>query len=87
MTPMNNADYLIRLQHADELDALKAAKKATQKEIESIKKVTEKQVKAAQKAKEKAEDKAEANSLSHYIVQALQERKERKNTKNDGEDK
>ena len=62
-------------------------KKATEKEIESIKKVTEKQIKAAQKAKEKAEDKAEANSLSHYIVQALQERKERKNTKNDGEDK
>lgn len=29
MTPMNNADYLIRLQHADELDALKAAKKAS----------------------------------------------------------
>ena len=27
MTPMNNADYLIRLQHADELDAMKAAKK------------------------------------------------------------
>lgn len=68
-------------------EEMKAAKKATQKEIESIKKVTEKQVKAAQKAKEKAEDKAEANSLSHYIVQALQERKERKNTKNDGEDK
>ena len=45
--------------------------------------MTEKQVKAAQKAKEKAE----ANSLSHYIVQALQERKERKNAKNDGEDK
>ena len=63
------------------------AKKAAEKEIESIKKVTEKQIKAAQKAKEKAEDKAEANSLSHYIVQALQERKERKNTKNDGEDK
>lgn len=62
-------------------------KKAAEKEIESIKKVTEKQVKAAQKAKEKAEDKAEANSLSHYIVQALQERKERKNTKNDGENK
>lgn len=62
-------------------------KKAAEKEIESIKKVTEKQIKAAQKAKEKAEDKAEANSLSHYIVQALQERKERKNTKNNGEDK
>ena len=29
MTPMNNADYLIRLQHADELDSMKAAKKAS----------------------------------------------------------
>ncbi|PWM43422.1 cyanase [Ellagibacter isourolithinifaciens] len=28
MTPMSNADYLIRLQHADDLDALKEAKKA-----------------------------------------------------------
>lgn len=27
MTPMNNADYLIRLEHADELEALKVAKK------------------------------------------------------------
>lgn len=26
MTPMNNADYLTRLEHADELEALKAAK-------------------------------------------------------------
>ena len=29
MTPMNNADYLTRLEHADELEALKAAKKAS----------------------------------------------------------
>lgn len=28
MTPMSNADYLIRLQHADDLDALKEVKKA-----------------------------------------------------------
>lgn len=28
MTPMNNADYLTRLEHADELEALKAAKKS-----------------------------------------------------------
>ena len=28
MTPMINADYLIRLEHAEELDALKAAKQA-----------------------------------------------------------
>lgn len=29
MTPMNNADYLTRQEHADELEALKAAKKAS----------------------------------------------------------
>lgn len=33
MTPMNNADYLIRLQHADELDAMKAAKKGKRTHI------------------------------------------------------
>ena len=27
MTPMNNADYLTRLEHADELEALKSSKK------------------------------------------------------------
>ena len=36
MTPMNNADYLIRLQHADELDAMKAAKKASGLTYESL---------------------------------------------------
>ena len=29
MTPMNNADYLTRLEHADDFEKLKAAKKAT----------------------------------------------------------
>ena len=29
MAPMNNADYLTRLEHADKLEALKAAKKAS----------------------------------------------------------
>lgn len=29
MTPMNNADYLTRLEHADELESLKAAKRAS----------------------------------------------------------
>lgn len=28
MTPMNNADYLVRLEHAEELEVLKAAKRA-----------------------------------------------------------
>ena len=29
MTPMNNADYLTRLEHADELESVKAAKRAS----------------------------------------------------------
>ena len=36
MTPMNNADYLTRLEHADELEALKAAKKASQNDFKGI---------------------------------------------------
>lgn len=38
---------------------------------------------AAEKEKEKAIAKAEANSLSRYIVQTLQERRDRKQTKED----
>ena len=64
-----------------------ATKKAAENEIAAVKKDAEKQVKTAEKAREKAENKAEANSLSHYIVQVLQERKERKNSKEDGEEK
>lgn len=40
---------------------------------------------AAEKEKEKAIAKAEANSLSRYIVQTLQERRDRKQTKEDDE--
>ena len=67
-----------------EIDAIR---KKADEEAEAIRKETEKQLKLAEKAREKAEAKAEANSLSHYIVQALQERRERKNSKEDGEDK
>lgn len=61
-------------------------KKKAEEENNALKKESEKQLKASEKAREKAQAKAEANSLSHYIVQVLQERRDRKNSKEDGED-
>lgn len=66
---------------------IQAVKKNAQEEIDAIKRETELQIKKAEKARKKAEAKAEANSLSRYIVQTLQERKERKNANEDGESK
>lgn len=63
-----------------------AIKKKAEEENNALKKELEKQLKASEKAREKAQAKAEANSLSHYIVQVLQERRDRKNSKEDGED-
>lgn len=63
-----------------------AIKKKAEEENNALKKESEKQLKAFEKAREKAQAKAEANSLSHYIVQVLQERRDRKNSKEDGED-
>ena len=63
-----------------------AIKKKAKEENNALKKESEKQLKASEKAREKAQAKAEANSLSHYIVQVLQERRDRKNSKEDGED-
>lgn len=63
-----------------------AIKKKAEEENNTLKKESEKQLKASEKAREKAQAKAEANSLSHYIVQVLQERRDRKNSKEDGED-
>ena len=63
-----------------------AIKKRAEEENNALKKESEKQLKASEKAREKAQAKAEANSLSHYIVQVLQERRDRKNSKEDGED-
>ena len=63
-----------------------AIKKKAEEENNALKKESEKQLKASEKAREKAQAKAEANSLSHYIVQVLHERRDRKNSKEDGED-
>ena len=64
-----------------------AAQKEAEEKITATINEAEQRLKRAEKAREKAEAKAEANSLSHYIVQVLKERQERKNTKEDGEDK
>lgn len=70
---MENAQAEIRQLKADAEKAAEAARK----QLETI-----------TREKEKALAKAEANSLSHYLVNALQERKERKKDrkKEDGED-
>lgn len=71
-------------------EKVQTAEQKASAEIAAVKKETEKQIKAAEKravsaekAKEKAIAKSEANSLSRYIVNALQERRERKNTVGD----
>ena len=75
-----------------EAEDAKNAETIARKELEEVKKASETQIKEAEKrvaraekAKEKAVAKSEANSLSRYIVNALQERKERK--KVDGDEK
>ena len=75
-----------------EAEDAKNAEIIARKELEEVKKASETQIKEAEKrvaraekAKEKAVAKSEANSLSRYIVNALQERKERK--KVDGDEK
>lgn len=52
-------------------------------ELEARLKKMEKALEKAEKAREKAESKAEANTLSHYIVDSLRERRGRKNSKED----
>lgn len=73
-------------------EKVQTAEQKASAEIAAVKKETEKQIKAAEKraasaekAREKAIAKSEANSLSRYIMNALQERRERKNT--DGDEK
>lgn len=69
-------------------DEIAAIRKEAEHEIERAKQETADAVQrmlAAEKEKEKAIARAEANSLSHYIVQTLQERRDRKQTKEDDE--
>lgn len=64
-----------------------AAQKKAAKDVERIKRQSaqsmeelQKQLETLRREKEKALAKAQANTLSHYIVNALQDRRERKNT-------
>lgn len=73
------ADKTVQSVKADAEETVKQVKQEAEKEVETAKK---KQLQA-EKEKEKAVAKSEANSLSRYILNTLQERKERKNSKED----
>ena len=62
----------------------KAAIAAVQREAEKAIEEARRKQKEAEKAMQKALAKAEAASLSHFIVNTLKERRERKNPKKDG---
>ena len=93
------ADKAVREAKQSADAAIAEVKKATSDEIAAIHKDAEHEIEhakqevadavqrmlAAEKEKEKAIAKAEANSLSRYIVQTLQERRDRKQTKEDDE--
>lgn len=73
------ADKTVQSVKADAEETVKQVKQEAEKEVKTAKK---KQLQA-EREKEKAVAKSEANSLSRYILNALQERKERKNSKED----
>lgn len=82
------ADKAVKVAQKAADDKVSTVEKAATDKIEAAKKEAENAVQrmlAAEKEKEKAIARAEANSLSHYIVQTLQERRDRKQTKEDDE--
>ena len=87
-TVRKDAEQQIAVIHKDAEQQIAAICKDAENEIERAKQETADAVQrmlAAEKEKEKAIAKAEANSLSRYIVQTLQERRDRKQTKEDDE--
>lgn len=87
-TMRKDAEQQIAVIHKDTEQQIAAICKDAEHEIERAKQETADAVQrmlAAEKEKEKAIAKAEANSLSRYIVQTLQERRDRKQTKEDDE--
>ena len=75
------AEHKVQTVKEETEETVKKVQEEAAKEVELAR---EKQLEA-EKQKEKAVAKSEANSLSRYIVNALQERKERKNAKEDDE--
>ena len=87
-TVRKDAEQQIAVIHKEAEQQIAAICKDAEHEIERAKQETADAVQrmlAAEKEKEKAIAKAEANSLSRYIVQTLQERRDRKQTKEDDE--
>lgn len=76
-TVRKDAEQQIAVIHKDAEHEIERAKQETADAVQRML--------AAEKEKEKAIAKAEANSLSRYIVQTLQERRDRKQTKEDDE--
>lgn len=64
-------------------EQLERIRRESAEAISKVEREKEKAVTKAEKEREEAIAKAEANSLSHYIVNALQKRKERKKSKED----
>lgn len=92
-------DAEIKAVKAEAAQEVETVRKDAEKQIAAIRKDAEHEIErakqeaadavqrmlAAEKEKEKAIARAEANSLSRYIVQTLQERRDRKQTKEDDE--
>lgn len=64
-------------------EQLERIRRESAEAISKVEREKEEAVAKAEKEREEAIEKAEANSLSHYIVNALQKRKERKKSKED----
>ena len=87
-TAREDAEAEIQAVRSDAAEQVKTAQNDAEEQVKTAQKELEEATKrmlAAEKEKEKAIAKAEANSLSHYIVQTLQERRDRKQTKEDDE--
>lgn len=84
------AEQAVKEAQLDAKKRVEAAQKKAQKDVERLKKQNaealeqmKQQLENANKEKEKALAKAQANTLSHYLVNALQDRRDRKNKEDD----
>ena len=84
------AEQTVKEAQLDAKKRVEAAQKKAQKDVERLKKQNaealeqmKQQLENANKEKEKALAKAQANTLSHYLVNALQDRRDRKNKEDD----
>ena len=84
------AEQTVKEAQLDAKKRVEAAQKKAQKDVERLKKQNaealeqlKQQLEKANKEKEKALAKAQANTLSHYLVNALQDRRDRKNKEDD----